>query len=133
MALISMVPESSPHIGVILAGVLAFYIVGTIVYRRYFHPLANYPGPFINSVSALPAAFSLIRGRFPFDNKINHDKYGPVFRLGPNELTFSSATSTQDIYGFRQGHQNMKKSPLHTGPVKVGQLSMSSLVTNFVN
>jgi cytochrome P450 len=27
----------------------------------------------------------------------------------------------QDIYGFRAGHENMKKSPLHTGPVKVGQ------------
>ena len=45
---------------------------------------------------------------------------GPVFRLGPNELTFNSAQAYQDIYGFRPGHQNMLKSPIHTGPVQVG-------------
>jgi cytochrome P450 len=103
-----------------LVGALSLHLTVLVVYRRYFHPLAKYPGPFWNSVSGFPAAFSLLRGRFPFENKQNHEKYGPVFRLGPNELTFSSAQATQDIYGFRQGHQNMKKSPLHTGPVKVG-------------
>src|SRR4051812_23389903 len=45
---------------------------------------------------------------------------GSVFRLGPNELTFNSAQAYQDIYGFRPGHQNMLKSPIHTGPVQVG-------------
>lgn len=107
-------------LAIVLVGLLTLHQIGLAVYRRYFHPLAKYPGPFLNSISALPAAFSLLRGRFPFDNKLHHEKYGPVFRLGPNELTFSSAQATQDIYGFRQGHVNMKKSPLHTGPVKVG-------------
>jgi hypothetical protein len=123
MALQSMVPESATRIGVTIAAFLALYTVGLVVYRRYFHPLSKYPGPFLNSISTLPAALSLIRGRFPFDNKTHHDNYGPVFRLGPNELTFSTANATQDIYGFRQGHQNMKKSPLHTGPVKVGAIA----------
>ncbi|KAF2495828.1 cytochrome P450 monooxygenase [Lophium mytilinum] len=120
MALLSNESGRIPHIKTAVASILALYLFGFIVYRRYFHPLAKYPGPFWNSVSGLPAAFSLLRGRFPFDNKSYHEKYGPVFRLGPNELTFSSAQSMHDVYGFRQGHQNMKKSPLHTGPVKVG-------------
>ncbi|KAF2666106.1 averantin oxidoreductase [Microthyrium microscopicum] len=107
-------------LAVVVAGIVILQQVGTLIYRVFFHPLAKYPGPFLNSISALPAALSLLRGRFPFDNKIHHEKYGPVFRLSPNELVFSSAQATQDIYGFRPGHQNMKKSPLHTGPVKVG-------------
>jgi cytochrome P450 len=120
MAIIPLQSMGISYIGFLTAGTLVTYLLVIIVYRRYFHPLAKHPGPFWNSVSTLPAAFSLLRGRFPFDNKIHHEKYGPVFRLGPNELTFSSAQAMQDIYGFRQGHQNMPKSTLHTGPVKVG-------------
>jgi hypothetical protein len=120
MALLSKELPGSSHVGIALGSCLALYLFIIVVYRRYFHPLAKYPGPFWNSVSALPAAFSLLRGRFPFDNKLHHEKYGSVFRLGPNELTFSTATAMNDIYGFRPGHINMQKSPLHTGPVKVG-------------
>ncbi|KIW05052.1 uncharacterized protein PV09_04207 [Verruconis gallopava] len=100
---------------------LVLYSVVFVVYRRYLHPLSKYPGPFLHSVSGLPAALSLLRGRYAFDNKLLHEKYGPVIRIGPNELAFCTSQSMQDIYGFRPGHQNMKKSPLHTGPVKVGQ------------
>lgn len=32
-----------------------------------------------------------------------HEKYGPVVRLAPGELTFISAKAWQDIYGNRQG------------------------------
>ncbi|KAF2241119.1 averantin oxidoreductase [Trematosphaeria pertusa] len=96
------------------------YIAFLIIYRRIFHPLAKFRGPFLNSVSEIPAGLALLRGRFAFENKLNHEEYGSVFRLGPNELTFNSAQAYQDIYGFRQGHQNMRKSPIHTGPVQVG-------------
>ncbi|KAF2122225.1 cytochrome P450 [Lophiotrema nucula] len=97
------------------------YLFVQIIYRRYFHPLAKYPGPFWNCVSPIPAGLSLLHGRFAFENKLKHEKYaGPVFRLGPNELTFNTAQAYQDIYGFRPGHTNMLKSPIHTGPVQVG-------------
>ncbi|KAH7113266.1 cytochrome P450 [Dendryphion nanum] len=98
----------------------SFYITVAIVYRRFFHPLAKFPGPFLHAISPIPAGLSLLRGRFAFENKLKHERYGSVFRLGPNELTFNSAQAFQDIYGFRQGHQNMRKSPIHTGPVQVG-------------
>jgi cytochrome P450 len=121
MTVLLLDPASTYHAGIIFVSTFSLYVFILVVYRRYFHPLAKYPGPFWHSVSTLPAAFSLLRGRFPFDNKLHHEKYGPIFRLGPNELTFSSAQSMQDIYGFRPGHPNMQKSPLHTGPVKVNQ------------
>ena len=111
--------------GLVAAALSALFLYGfsLAIYRRFFSPLAKFPGPFLNSITGLPAAFSLLRGRYAFDNKLLHEKYGPVVRVGPSELTFRSSQSMQDIYGFRAGHQNMKKSPLHTGPVKVGQTS----------
>jgi cytochrome P450 len=42
---------------------------------------------------------------------------GPVVRVSPNELAFNSAQAWEDIYGHRQGHINMHKSPIHVGSV----------------
>lgn len=113
--------------------VLSLYFVGLAIYRRYFHPLSEFPGPLINAISELPAALSLLRGRFAFENKLHHENYGNIVRIGPNELIFRTSQSMQDIYGFRSGHQNMKKSFLHTGPVKVGQTTTLQYVPSDVD
>lgn len=43
-----------------------------------------------------------------------HQKYGPVVRIAPNELSFNTAASYQDIYGYRQGqHQTFIKSKFY--------------------
>ncbi|KAK3044115.1 hypothetical protein LTS18_002142, partial [Coniosporium uncinatum] len=44
-----------------------------------------------------------------------HDKYGPVVRTAPNELSFNSVSSWQDIYGFRVGHKPFIKSEFYDG------------------
>lgn len=46
-----------------------------------------------------------------------HEKYGPVIRLSPNELAFTSAAAWQDIYGHRNGRQDLNKDPIHVGSV----------------
>ncbi|KAI9775446.1 MAG: hypothetical protein M1816_005936, partial [Peltula sp. TS41687] len=54
-------------------------------------------------------------GRQPYKILALHEKYGPVVRASPNELSFSSAASWRDIYGFRQGHKPFIKSPFYDG------------------
>lgn len=44
-----------------------------------------------------------------------HEKYGPVVRIAPNELSFSSAASWRDIYGQRAGHEVFVKSQFYAG------------------
>jgi len=105
-----------PAVG-LLAVALVGFTVYTIVYRLYFHPLAKYPGPFLNKISPLPAISSLLRGRLPLETKQWHDKYGPVVRVMPNELSFNTANAWEDIYGHRQGLKNMHKDPIHVGSV----------------
>ncbi|KAJ5735332.1 Short-chain dehydrogenase/reductase SDR [Penicillium malachiteum] len=40
---------------------------------------------------------------------------GPVVRTAPNELSFNTAQSWKDIYGFRQGRQAFMKSDFYDG------------------
>jgi cytochrome P450 len=81
-------------------------------------PLAKFPGPKLNAISPLPGIRSLLRGRIAFDNKLLHDKYGPVVRVSPTELSFNSVQAWEDIYGHRPGHVNFHKDPVHVGSVE---------------
>lgn len=41
---------------------LAIYVLSTAVYRLYFHPLANKPGPFWARLSTIPSWWHTLRG-----------------------------------------------------------------------
>ncbi|OAL05172.1 cytochrome P450 [Phaeosphaeriaceae sp. SRC1lsM3a] len=104
--------------------VLAIAIVGFFVYsyalaryRMQYHPLAKYPGPFWARITPFPAAVALLRGRLPFWQKACHDKYGPIVRIAPNELSFDEERAWKDIYGSRPGHKNFQKDPIHVGSI----------------
>jgi len=97
---------------------LVTYVVVTAVYNLTLHPLAKYPGPLLWRISPIPSIVSLLRGRIAFEYKIHHDKYGPVVRVMPNELSFNTAKAWDDIYGHRVGLANMDKDPIHVGAVE---------------
>jgi cytochrome P450 len=40
----------------------------------------------------------------------HHDKYGPVVRIAPNELSYSDSEAWRDIYGNRPGHLPFKRN-----------------------
>lgn len=97
---------------------LISYTLLTFVYNLILHPLAKFPGPLLWRISPIPSVISLLRGRIAFDYKVLHDKYGPVVRVMPNELSFNTAKAWDDIYGHRVGLQNMDKDPIHVGAVE---------------
>jgi hypothetical protein len=94
------------------------YVVLTAIYNLTLHPLAKYPGPLLWRISPIPSIVSLLRGRIAFEYKLLHDKYGPVVRVMPNELSFNTAKAWDDIYGHRVGLANMEKDPIHVGAVE---------------
>ncbi|KAI1098801.1 cytochrome P450 [Jackrogersella minutella] len=69
-----------------------------LTYNLYFHPLANFPGPFWARASLLWRFWHTMRGRSHRVIQRTHEKYGPVFRVSPNELSFASASSWKAIY-----------------------------------
>lgn len=48
--------------GLVLSGTLLLgYIISTVIYRVYFHPLAKYPGPFWAKVSGFPSYWHALK------------------------------------------------------------------------
>ncbi|PYH86769.1 cytochrome P450 [Aspergillus uvarum CBS 121591] len=58
-----------------------------------------------------PSRWSLhqLRGRWHLFVQDAHGKYGPVVRIGPWELSYTSAAAWQDIYGRRKGNPQMAR------------------------
>ncbi|KAI1132468.1 cytochrome P450 [Nemania abortiva] len=81
----------------LLVGLLAVQVT----YNLYLHPLAKFPGPFWARASTLWRFRQSMSGRFHRVIQENHNKYGTVFRVGPNELSFASVSAFRTIYGNR--------------------------------
>ena len=96
------------------------------IYNLYLHPLAHYPGSRTWTVSRLPYVWQLARGRLAQRVKELHEIYGPVVRLGPNELSYIDGHAWHDIYGHHQGSKNFPKNPLWMAPAENGIHSILS-------
>ncbi|KAF7378106.1 hypothetical protein MSAN_00234800 [Mycena sanguinolenta] len=75
------------------------------------HPLSKYPGPVLCKISKLWLAFVVSRGNLHLYIQALHDKYGPVIRIGPNELSVTDISLLPSILGSN----GMPKGPLWSG------------------
>ncbi|KOS47976.1 hypothetical protein ACN38_g1098 [Penicillium nordicum] len=79
------------------------WVTYSIIYAFYLSPLRHFPGPKLWAISRIPSNLSVIRGHNHLDILALHKEYGPILRLGPNELAFNTAEAFRDIYGARPG------------------------------
>lgn len=77
------------------------------IYNVYFHPLASFPGPLLWRGSNIPKIISQVQGTVHYRMLEFHQRYGPVVRLAPNELTYTTASAIKEIYGNRGGKKLM--------------------------
>ena len=67
-------------------------------------------------------------GSVPETMQSLHLRYGPVVRIGPNEVSYNSSDAWKDIYGHRiGGKKSFIKDPEHSGPAKSGYSSIISV------
>lgn len=52
-------------------------------------------------MSELPATLALVKGNQHIYYRSLHEKYGPVVRVSPDELSFVSVDAREEIYGLR--------------------------------
>ncbi|KAI9699564.1 MAG: hypothetical protein M1820_007062 [Bogoriella megaspora] len=72
-----------------------------------WHPLAQYPGPFLAKLTDLYSVWHAIRGTRHWDLYKLHQVHGDFVRWGPNSISINSASAIKQIYGAKA---NVKKS-----------------------
>ena len=77
---------------------LALVFLGVRLFMRVRSPLAKIPGPPITAISSIWLKFQEFIGRRRIFIHQLHLQYGPVVRLGPNEVSFSSLDAAKEIY-----------------------------------
>ncbi|KXH54221.1 hypothetical protein CSAL01_02283 [Colletotrichum salicis] len=88
-------------LGTILAFValLALYFIGSAIYNVTLHPLADVPGPKICAITRIPYWRVALKGDDIEWMKSLHEKYGPVVRFGPTDLSYTAGEAWNDIHG----------------------------------
>lgn len=80
-------------------------------WRKVFqHPLQSYPGPKLWAASRLPWCWYQWRGLLNHRLAELHQVYGPVVRVAPDEVSYTSETAWRTIYGQRS--VEMAKDPV---------------------
>ena len=69
-----------------LPAISLVYLVSVVIYRRYFHPLAKIPGPFLPAVTTLYGLYYFERYYRKIDEL--HKTYGKELSIG--KFTFMS-------------------------------------------
>ncbi|MCJ1380793.1 hypothetical protein MMC17_003902 [Xylographa soralifera] len=108
------------------SAIAVVYAALTVVYDLYFHTLSRFPGPRLWAVSRIPYVWNLIEGCLTQRTHELHDRYGPIVRLAPNELSFIDGQAWHDIYNHTPGVPNFPKNPLWMAPAENGIHSILS-------
>jgi len=80
---------------------LTLAVASIALYRVFFHPLARIPGPRLAALSNVWLARHARDGRMLGLGKRLHKAYGPMVRVGPDELWFDSSEAFRQIYRKR--------------------------------
>lgn len=77
-------------------------LLSHLLYNLYLHPLSSYPGPFLARLTNIHRFILFFRGNHHKTETALHKTYGPVVRVAPNWLSFSSLDAFEAIYGFNR-------------------------------
>ncbi|KAK1566050.1 LOW QUALITY PROTEIN: cytochrome P450 [Colletotrichum navitas] len=84
-------------------GFVVFYVLGRLLYNVYFHPLCRYPGPKLWAATRIPYTQSMVTGRLHRRVLELHQEYGPIVRIGPDELAYNDSKAWRDLHGHVKG------------------------------
>jgi hypothetical protein len=74
-------------------GIVAVYLI-----ERLRSPLRRLPGPYLSQFTSIVLKWHELRaGRTKYIHRL-HLAFGPVVRIAPNELSFTSPTAVKEIY-----------------------------------
>lgn len=77
--------------------ILPSIIVTRALYRKYASPLRQFPGPWLASCSRLWKVLSTASTHTHLDHIALHEKYGPIVRIAPDELSLASPEAARTL------------------------------------
>ncbi|USP76281.1 uncharacterized protein yc1106_03555 [Curvularia clavata] len=89
----------------IIPAVLAAFLHSYILYPFFYSPLSRIPGPKLYAFTKWRLAWDDWTGQRTRVIHALHQKYGPVVRIGPNEIHFNSLHALRTIYGAGSGFE----------------------------
>jgi cytochrome P450 len=78
------------------------YLVFNAVYNLFYHPLHKFPGPRLWAISNIPYTRVFLSGKGHYKMRQLHQKYGPIVRIGPNDLSVNHPDGMKDLRGHRK-------------------------------
>src|SRR3569833_1695667 len=88
---------------IFLAVVPVLYLLFSVFFNLFLHPLRSYPGPLLWRASSLPWKLNLLRGTMHHDLMRFHQMYGDTVRIKPDEISFANAQTWKDIHAQSLG------------------------------
>ncbi|TFK36467.1 cytochrome P450 [Crucibulum laeve] len=99
-------------VGLAYGTFLVALLSSIIIYRiSPFHPLAKYPGPLVYKITKLWTVWKASSGKLHYCYQQLHQEYGPIVRVGPNELSIIE----EDLIPSIIGTHGMPKGPIWDG------------------
>ncbi|KAL2181897.1 cytochrome P450-like protein [Thermothelomyces heterothallicus CBS 202.75] len=89
------------------------YLVTITIHRLFFHRISHIPGPKLAALTYYYQSyydFFPHQGQFIFKLEELHRKYGPIVRIGPDEVHVNDAKFYKEMYGSSTHKRN--KSPI---------------------
>jgi hypothetical protein len=81
---------------------LALY-AAFVAWDVFFGTLSHVPGPKLNAASNIPKLVMLWTGYETQTMLKLHEKYGPIVRTAPRQVSFTDASAWKVIYGHKTG------------------------------
>ncbi|KAK4206523.1 cytochrome P450 [Rhypophila decipiens] len=100
--------QKRPSIAIILLFIIIAYPVLKVLYNVYFHPLSKIRGPLLHSASRIPYVLSLLKGWSVQDFQKLHQRYGPIVRVAPNEVSIAQPEVWNDVFQLRQYNEAVR-------------------------
>ncbi|KAI1773034.1 cytochrome P450 [Hypoxylon cercidicola] len=90
------------------------YLTCLILWRCFLSPLARIPGPKLAALTYwYECYFDVVQpAQYAFKIKALHQKYGPIVRIGPNDVSIADPDFVDTIYAPGPGHKR-DKNPKH--------------------
>ncbi|GME26076.1 cytochrome P450 [Neofusicoccum parvum] len=95
----------STLVALAIAAALTAALHHLVVHPLLLSPLARIPGPKLYALTRWRLALEDWTGRRTRTVHALHEQYGPVVRIGPNEVHFNSLSALRTIYGAGSGFE----------------------------